>query len=158
MRFQIEHRIGVQTPASEVWRHLGEIAAWAEWNPMYPQASGRLRIGETLSLSEAVPGQPPEPIAPTVVDWVPDAQIVWTRKMWGGLVRRTRYLEIQALTEQACVFSNGEMFEGRAARLAPRSLRRALKRGFAAVGEAMKARAEAQAPPLGASDPAERAR
>ena len=65
--------------------------------------------------------------------------------MWGGLVQRTRYFEIQALTETACVFSNGELFDGYVARFIPRRLRRTLRSGFVQVGEALKARAEAQA-------------
>ena len=142
MRFQIEHRIGVQAPAAEVWAHLGDLANWPAWNPMYPKASGRLRIGEVLAVDEATPDMGVEAIAPSVVDWVPDAQIVWTRKFWGGLVQRTRYFEINALTDQGCVFSNGEMFDGRIARFVPRQLRRRLKRGFVGVGEALKARIE----------------
>ena len=146
MRFQIEHRIGVQSPASAVWRHLGDFTAWPEWNPMYPKASGRLQIGAPLSLDEVVPGSRSEAITASVVDWVPEAQIVWTRKMWGGMVQRTRYFEIQALTEQGCVFSNGELFEGFAARFIPRRVRRALRNGFTGVGESLKARSEASSP------------
>ena len=83
MRFQIEQRIGVRAPASEVWRHLGDLDAWPQWNPMYPQVSGRLQIGATLSLEEVVPGEKPERITPSIVDWVPESQLVWTRKALG---------------------------------------------------------------------------
>lgn len=145
MRFQIEHRIGVQAPASQVWRHLADLPAWSEWNPIYPEISGRLQIGAPLTLREAAPGGGHEALTVTVVDWVPDSQIVWTGKAAGGLVRRTRYLEIQTLTETGSVFSNGELYEGFAARFIPRPLRRERRAQFARMGEALKARVEADA-------------
>jgi hypothetical protein len=109
---------------------------------MYPKASGVLRIGTKLSLTEATPGQPPEQIAPEVVDWVPDSQILWRGKTFAGLVRRLRYLEIEKLTEEGCIFANGEMYEGLGVRLMSKGLKRALRQGFTELGEALKARVE----------------
>lgn len=151
MRVQIEHRIGVQVPASEVWRHLSDIPGWADWNPMYPDAAGKLQIGAVLQLTEVIPGDKPRKITPSVVDWVPDSQILWTQRVARGWLRRIRYLEIQTLTETACVFSNGEVYEGFFARFIPKKRRRALREGFTRLGEAMKARAEASAPDAGAA-------
>ncbi len=109
---------------------------------MYPSASGKLQIGAPLTLTEVVSSQGSRQISPTVVDWVPNAQIVWTSKAWRGLLRRTRYLEIQTLTEEGCVFSNGELLEGFGARFVPRKQRRARREAFIQLGEALKARAE----------------
>ncbi len=109
---------------------------------MYPKASGILRIGAKLSLTEAVPGQPHDDIAPEVVDWVPDSQILWRSKTLGGLVRRLRYLEIEKLTDDGCIFSNGEVYEGLGVRFMPKDLRRGLRRGFTELGEALKAKME----------------
>ena len=142
MRIQIEQRIGVRAAASEIWRHLADLDSWPAWNPMYPEASGRLRIGGALSLKEVIPGGAPERITPSIVDWVPESQLVWTSKSAGGLVRRTRYLEIQKLTEEGCVFSNGEIYEGLLAAFVTKSRRRALRTGFRQLCEALKTRVE----------------
>ena len=141
MRFKIEYRIGVQAPAALVWEILSDLPAWDGWNPMYPQASGRLLIGEWLALTEQIPGHAARRITPTVVDWVPNAQVIWQDKM-PGLVRLTRYLEIETLTETGCIFSNGQILEGIGARFVPKPTRAAMRTAFTELGEAMKTRAE----------------
>lgn len=146
MSFRLEHRIGVAAPAARIWEVLSDLAGWSAWNPLYPEAQGTLRIGETLGLTLAVPDEKPEALRATVIDWVPDSQILWTSKYGGGLVRSVRYFEIEALTEEGCIFSNGETFSGLGARFLPGRLRGRFRRGFVELGEALKARAEAHAP------------
>jgi hypothetical protein len=144
MRVKIEHRLGIRAPAEAIWEVLADIAAWGAWNPLYPKAEGILRIGAPLSLDVAVPGQPTRTIRPVVLDWVPNEQILWRLSLLGGLVRSTRFLEIEQLSETGSIFSNGEMFEGM---LGPRLARRQrgpLREGFAAMGEALKSRVEAR--------------
>jgi hypothetical protein len=145
MRLRLEHRIGVRASAAEIWRVLAHLEGWSAWNPMYPKARGTLRIGAKLNLTEAVPGQPPDEITPEVVDWVPDTQILWRDKTLGGLVRRLRYLEIEKLTDEGCIFANGEVYEGLGVRFMSKGLKGALRRGFAGLGEALKATVERSA-------------
>ena len=142
MREKVEHRVGVQAPAEAVWPMIADIAGWGAWNPLYPRAQGVLRSGERLSLDVALPDQPVRAIRPTVVDWVPNEQVIWRLSMLGGLVKSVRYIEIEALSETACIVSNGEIFDGLLGPTIARRLRAALKAGFAAMGEAVKARAE----------------
>jgi hypothetical protein len=145
MRLRLEHRIGVKAPASKIWSVVSDLDRWSSWNPLYPQASGTLRIGAKLNLTEAVPGQPHDQISPQVVDWAPDTQILWRDKTFGGFVKRLRYLEIEKLTEEGCIFANGEIYEGFAVRFMSKSLRGSLRRGFADLGEALKATVEHRA-------------
>jgi hypothetical protein len=140
---KIEHRIGVRAPAETIWAVLADIEGWAHWNPLYPKAQGALKIGSVLTLELALPDRKPQVIRPVILDWIPNEQIHWSLKALGGLVRTTRYLEIEKLTETGCIFANGEVFAGPLADVAVRSLGRAARRGFAAMGEAVKARAEA---------------
>ena len=73
---------------------------WSEWNPTYPSA-GPVRIGESLEVTLALPGQPPQVIRPKVLDWQPPTQLHWQLKLLGGLIRTLRYIEIEALGETA---------------------------------------------------------
>jgi hypothetical protein len=143
MRVKIEHRIGVQAPAEAIWAVISEIDRWPSWNPLYPKAEGKLRIGGPLTLELALPDRKPQTIRPVIVDWIPNEQIHWRLTALAGLVKATRFLEIEKLTETGCIFSNGELFDGPLASMAVRSLGGAARRGFAAMGEAVKARAEA---------------
>jgi hypothetical protein len=141
---KIEHRIGVMAPADVIWESMADLSTWAEWNPLYPRAHGQVRIGETLELDLAIPGQPKQVIRPKILDWAPNDHIHWELRMLGGLVKSVRYLEIEALEgAPGVIVSNGEIFRGL---LGPRLVqrqRKAIRRGFEAMGEALKARAEA---------------
>ena len=142
MTFKIEHRIGIARPAAQVWAVLYDIGRWGEWNPMYPEASGRFLIEAKLKLAEKV-GDKLERYEAVVGDWTPGTQIIWVRRSHRGWVRHVRYLEIETLTETGCIFASGEMFEGRLAPLlVPQARRKALKRAYRELCEAMKARVE----------------
>jgi len=143
MRVKVEHRIGVRAPAEAIWSLVAAIEAWPAWNPLYPRAQGRLRIGERLELDVALPGLPPRTIRPVIVDWVPNEQVIWRLSMLGGLAKSIRYIEIDQLTESGAIVSNGEIFDGLLGPWLARRLRGPLKAGFSAMGEAIKARAEA---------------
>ena len=79
----------------------------------------------------------------TIVEWVPEEQIHWTTKAMRGLVTTKRYIEIDKLTEEACIFSNGEIISGWMAKSAARKYARSMYKGFELMGEAVKERAEA---------------
>jgi hypothetical protein len=143
MDVKLEHRIGVRTPPEVIWSVISDIEGWRAWNPLYPRAAGALRIGAQLDLDLALPGQKLQTIRPVILDWVPNDQIHWRLTMLGGLVKTTRYIEIEALTETGCIFSNGEVFSGILGPTAARRMAKDIRKGFAAMGEAVKARAEA---------------
>ena len=140
---KIEHRIGVKAPAQVIWDILADIARWSEWNPLYTEAAGELHIGATLTLTVVLPGDAPRTIRPVIVDWVPRDQIHWRLSALGGMIRSIRYIELEVLGDENCVLSNGELFEGLLGPRYANSRRRALRRGFTEMGEALAARAEA---------------
>jgi len=144
MRVKIEHRLGVRAPAAAIWQVIADIADWGSWNPLYPKAEGAVRIGAQLTLELALPGQAPRILRPVVLDWVPNEQILWRLSLFGGLMKSTRFLEIEQLSETGSIFANGEMFEGLLGPRVARRLRGPLRAGFAAMGEAVKARVEAR--------------
>ncbi len=143
MPVKLEHRVGIQAPAEAIWSVIADIEAWSVWNPIYPKAQGTLRIGSPLALELALEGRKPEVIKPVILDWVPNEQIHWRLTIMGGLVRTTRYFEIEKLSDTGCIFSNGELFDGLLGSMVVRSLRGPIRRGFAAMGEAVKSRVEA---------------
>lgn len=141
---KIENRVGVQAPPAIVWEILHDLAAWPEWNPIYPETAGEVRIGQVVTLTRALPDQPPEPLQATVIDWTPDELLHLKRTALRGLVAVTHYWEIDTLErEDCCAFSNGELYLGWLGPSVGRRIRRSLRKGVTAVGAAMKARAEA---------------
>jgi hypothetical protein len=141
---KVEHRIGVQAPVQVVWEVLADVAAWPEWNPLYPKASGVLRIGEKLSLTRKLDKGGPEEIQATVLDWTPDELIHAKRAVLGGLGTAVCYWEIDKLDEAACIFSHGELYLGMFGQWQGKRMRGTLRRGYAAMCDALKERAEAR--------------
>ena len=62
----------------------------------------------------------------------------------GGLVRTTRYIEIEKLeeAESACILANGEIFSGMGVGLFPKADKPVIRRAFELMNTAAKARAE----------------
>ncbi len=140
---RVEDRIGIQAPAEVIWGIIHDLPRWSEWNPTYPQAAGEIRIGETLAVTLALPGQAHQALKPVVVDWIPNEQLHWRLTMMGGLIRTLRYVEIEALGEANSIVSNGEFFGGLMGPSLGKRVGRDVRRGFRAMNEALKARAEA---------------
>jgi len=140
---KIEHRIGVNAPAEIIWESIHDVGDWPKWAAIYPKADGVVRIGSALALTLAIPGEAHRQIRPMVLDWVPNDQLHLRQSMFGGLLHSIRYLEIEKLGEENCIFSNGELFQGFLSGLISGQRARNLRRGFTQLGEALKERAEA---------------
>ena len=141
---KIEHRIGIQAPARVVWEVIADLEAWSQWNPLYTQAQGKIALGGTLKLTLVLPGETPEVISPVIIDWTPDSLLHWKLSLAAGLVRTVRYLEIDELAPESCLFANGELIQGLLAGYVSKRMGRKMYRGFEAMGLALKDRAEAR--------------
>lgn len=139
---KIEHRIGLTVSAETVWEAIADIEAWPEWNPLYKRVQGKLRIGERLLIEATYPGRAAMTLQPTIVDWVPNDQIHWRESLMGGLASAYRFIEIEKMGENGCIFSNGEAYRGWLGPRVLRARRRWLRAGFEAMGEAVRARVQ----------------
>jgi hypothetical protein len=90
----------------------------------------------------ALEGQPPQALKPRVLDWIPNEQLHWELKMMGGLIKTIRYIEIEPLGPANCVVNNGEIFGGLMGPSLAKRVGRTVQRGFKAMNEALKERAE----------------
>jgi hypothetical protein len=129
---KLEHRIGVPASSREIWDVLSDLGRWHEWNSIYPEISGLLRIAQKLTITEHFPGMTRRVVEPVVVDWVPNEQIIWSFKEARGLVKRVRYIEIEPLNEDdtSCILSNGEIWDGLLGPQVAKQRRRLLRNGF----------------------------
>ena len=83
-------------------------------------------------------------IRPKVLEWAPPSQLHWQLTMLGGMIKTLRYIEIDPLAEEACVVDNGELFSGLMGPSLGKRMSGPVRRGFQAMNEALKARAEAE--------------
>ena len=147
MRFKVEHRVGVPASSRAIWDVLSDLPRWKEWNTLYPEIQGLLRIQQKLAIGEAFPGQPDRVIRPLVVDWVPNEQILWSLSEMGGFVKRIRYIEIEHLNDEDsnCILSNGEVYDGPLGATVGKARRKWLKKGFEQLNADIVARVQAVA-------------
>jgi len=139
---RIEHRVGVQAPAEVIWEVISDLETWETWCTLYPKASGQIRIGSVLDMTLALPGQAPQQIKPTVLEWVPNEQLHWKLTLLGGLVRNIRYFEIEALAAASCIVTNGEIIGGLMGPRLGKRMSRTIYRAFVEMNDQLKARAE----------------
>jgi hypothetical protein len=139
---RVEDRVGIQAPVETVWDLVHDLPGWSAWNPLYTEASGLVRIGQMLTMTLELPGQPARTLYPIVMEWVPNEQLHWRQIEMRGWATRVHYIEIEKLTETSCIVSNGELVGGMLGPLTARSTKGALRRGFRAMNEALKAAAE----------------
>jgi hypothetical protein len=139
---RVEHRIGVQAPAEVIWELIHDIANWTRWNPLYAEASGTIHIGEKLDLAVVLPGMKPQKAQATVLEWVPNEQLHYETAGLGGLVRGTRYVEIEQLAPHSCIVSNGEIMGGLLGPTVARALGAKVYRAIRGMNEALKEQAE----------------
>ena len=144
---KIEHRRGVPSDSKAIWDVLSDLGRWHEWSTVYPEVHGLLRIAQKLTIKEVFPGAEPTTITPTVMDWVPNEQIIWTISANAGLVKRIRYIEIERLGEEDtnCILSNGEIYQGLLGKRVGRQRRKWLKQGFEQLNADIIARVHAVA-------------
>ena len=142
MSIRIEHRIGVAASSERIWDIIADIERWNDWNELHVDVVGRISIGGALSLTEALPGEPPRAMTVTVPDWTPEMQLMWRNKR-GFLSKSTRYFEIERLTETGCILANGEIFDGMIGEDWAMKRRGKFREAFKAINQAIKARAEA---------------
>jgi len=152
MVFKVEHRVGVPASAKAIWDVLSDLARWNEWNTLYPEIRGLLRIQQQLAIGECFPGQPDRVIRPVVVDWVPNEQILWSLSETGGLVKRIRFIEIDHLSDGSCILSNGEVYDGLLGRRVGKARRGWLKKGFEQLNTDIVTRVKAVAEGRAAAD------
>lgn len=141
--FTLEHRIGIQAPAETVWEIVSNLKAWPSWNPYYSQFDVDLRIGAPAVITLTLPESQPRTVKGNVIDWIPYEQVHIGVKFMGSLWQATRYLEIDAVSKDACILANGDYHFGPLARFMPRALRATARRVFEHTNEMIKQKAEA---------------
>jgi len=74
---EITTSIDVDAPPERVWAALTSFDAYPEWNPFIRQASGRLQVGETLTLRMFPAQGRPMTFRPKVLVAEPQRELRW---------------------------------------------------------------------------------
>jgi hypothetical protein len=140
----IHTEIGIDTLAASVWAILVDLEAWPQWNP-FARASGRLAMGERLTVEIRPPGKRPMTFRPTVVKLDPGRELRWLGHLgFPGLFDGEHGFRVATEYGSRCRFEHFETFRGLLAAPIMWTAADATRQGFEAMNKAIKARAEAR--------------
>jgi hypothetical protein len=135
----------IEAPASVVWSLLADFARFGEWNPFIRSATGTPTVGQQVRVRVQPSIKVPRlRLRATVVACEPNHQLRWRGHLlapWVGDGDHT--FTIEPAAHGRVRFIQREVFRGVLPRLVAGPLARETRRGFDAMNEALKRRAEA---------------
>jgi hypothetical protein len=137
----IETSIEIAASPSRVWSVLTDFAAYPQWNPFITRIAGFARAGQRIVVTIQPPGRKAMMFRPVVLTATPDLELRWRgRLLMPGLFDGEHIFRLSP-SGDGCRLDHGEAFSGLLAGLLGGTLP-ATRRGFIAMNEALKARAE----------------
>ncbi len=141
--------IEIDAPAQRVWDLLTDFAAYPDWNPFIPRIAGALETGATLEVRLEPPDGMAITMRPTLLAVTPRQELRWLGKfLLSGLFDGEHRFAIEPLDNGRVRLVHEEQFRGILVPLFASSLDRHTLRGFQAMNQALKARAEATIAPM----------
>jgi hypothetical protein len=140
VRHEIRAEIDIEAPPAEVWRHLVDLAAYPDWNPFIPAASGVPEVGRKLSLRLQPPGSRGLAIRPTVTAATEPSVFEWLGHLVvPGLFDGRHRFELSP-TPTGTRLVQSEFFSGVLVRPLRRFLDGGTRAGFEAMNAALRRR------------------
>lgn len=138
-------QIEIEATPDRVWEILTDFAAYPEWNPFIHMIQGQAAVGSKLEVRIEPPGGRAMTFKPTVLEAAPRRELRWLgRVLVPGLFDGEHSLRIEPIGDSRVRFVQAERFSGVLVPLFGKSLEKT-QRGFTAMNEALKRRAEATA-------------
>ena len=129
----------IDAPPLEVWAVLTDLASYPQWNPLFPEASGELAVGSSVTLKTVQPRGRTMTVKATVLAVAPGAELRWTAGLKGIIGGEHAF--VLSRRGSGTRLNQSESFGGLLAPLSGRVLARA-EASFRELNEAIKARSE----------------
>jgi hypothetical protein len=138
----ISTAIDISASPAKVWDTLAAVEQWPQWNP-FAKVSGRLALGERLTVVISPPGKKPMTFRPRVILFEPGRELRWLGNLgMPGLFDGEHGFRVVPEDAGRCRFEQFETFRGILAAPILWFAGDATRRGFEAMNRALKARAE----------------
>ena len=142
---RIETQIAIAAPPERVWAILTDFPAHASWNPFITAISGEPRQGGRLAIRVQPPGGRGMNFRPRLLAVEPGRELRWLGRLFvPGLFDGEHYFLLEPAAGGTRL-THGEKFSGLLVAMMGRSGFDPIERGFEAMNQALKARAEGKA-------------
>jgi hypothetical protein len=135
----VSSTIDIDAPPSRVWDVLTDLAAYPEWNPLFPQASGQIAVGQRLTLATRPTVGRAMTIKPKLLAVQPGAELRWVGGL-PGIIGGEHSFTLTAAGNGTRVVQS-ETFRGLLVPLSGKMLG-GLEADYAALNRALKQRVE----------------
>jgi hypothetical protein len=137
MRHELHTEIELPAAPEQVWAHLTELAAYADWNPFVTSAAGSPVTGERLTLRLEPPGGRAMTFRPVVTAVEPGRVFEWLGRLGVRGVLDGRHRFTLTPTTTGTRLTHSESFRGLLVRPMRRSLDGPTRAGFEAMNHAL---------------------
>jgi hypothetical protein len=145
---QLHTEIAIEATPERIWEILTDFAAYPSWNAFIPCISGPGTVGSRLDLQMRPPGGRGMQLRPTLLAAAPSQELRWLGQLGvPGLFDGEHRFRIEPLGTNRVRFVQEERFTGLLAPLVLRFIESGTRRGFEAMNQALKVRAEQRSSP-----------
>lgn len=134
--------IHIDAPPETVWQVLTDFSRYPDWNPFMPRAEGTVREGETIAVRIEPPGGRGMTFRPTLQRVTPNRELRWLGRLLLPKIFDGEHIFELHPEDGGTRFVQRENFGGLLVPLLWRSMEASTRRGFEAMNQALKARAE----------------
>jgi hypothetical protein len=139
---QLRTEIEIDATPERVWAVLADFASYPTWNPFIQSIRGEPVVGSKLEVRIAPPDGKEMTFKPTVLNAEPNRELRWLGRLWlPRIFDGEHMLQIEPLADGRVRFVQAELFRGVLVPVLGKALDKT-ERGFTAMNEALKRRAE----------------
>jgi hypothetical protein len=140
---QLRTEIEIDATPARVWDILTDFAAYPAWNPFIPSLAGTAAVGTRLDARLQPPDGMGMRLQPTVLAAVPERELRWLGHLLvPGIFDGEHGFHIEPLGPDRVRVVQEERFSGLLAPLVLHFVEPGTRRGFEAMNQALKLRAE----------------
>ena len=137
----ISATVEIAAPPMTVWAVITDLDRYPEWNPLFPEASGKVAVGSRITLLSVHPANGRlMTIKPTIIVAEPGVELRWTAGL-PGIIGGEHSFALTPLTGGTRLVQS-ESFRGVLAPFSRRTMANT-STSFRELNEALKKRAEA---------------
>ena len=140
---ELKSEITIDAPRQAVWAILTAIDLYPEWNPFITSIEGTLAVGKSIRVRIATPAGKPMTFRPICLERAEAKRLRWLGSLWiRGVFDGEHIFELESTRPNNTRFIQREKFSGILVPLLWSSLANKTLRGFEAMNQKLKSRAE----------------
>jgi len=143
MATMIQTSVRIQATPEKIWNVLTDFAHYPEWNPFVTSLEGTVQTGKRIRVKLTPPGQKGMIFTPTVLCFDRNERFEWIGHLFiPGLFDGRHRFELKVNEDGTTTFIQSEQFRGILVPFLKKMLNGPTRKGFEAMNEALKVRAE----------------